>query len=243
MTLRTRLRGGATWLTAALAFVLLALGSVPALAAAESPQWSVSSVSRSTNFKPGDESGDDSYLVTVTNAGGAASNGSSITVTDELPGGLSLDPAGASGEDPLAAEEGRSPRAGFSCIARTCTYAGVVPPDETLTFTFPVDVATNPPLSCAGAPIGAVGCVRNVVRVSGGGAPDASMSTETRISEHPASFGISPGGASTALSSTQAGAHPDLTTSIAFNTQERLGALAGDPKDTTTSCRRASPAT
>ena len=118
-------------------------------------------------------------------------------------------------------------------MSRTCTYTGVVPPDETLTFVFPVNVAASPPASCAAVPAGAVSCVTNVVRVSGGGAADASMATETTISNAEAGFGISPGGATTALSTTQAGAHPDLTTSIAFDTEEKQGALAGDPKDTT----------
>ncbi len=46
-------------------------------------------------------------------------------------------------------------------------------------------------------------------------------------------FGVSVGGALTSLSSLQAGAHPDLTTSTAFNTVDGEGALAGDPKDFT----------
>ena len=215
--------------------LLLLLPASPALAEEATPRWTVTSVSRPTNFRPGDETGDDSYLVTVTNTGGASSNGEPVVITDELPAGLSFDPVGGSGENPVAIEQGQgvSPRAGFSCVLRTCAYTGVVVPDQTLTFAFPVDVAVSPPASCGEVPAGATGCVTNVVRVAGGGAPDASMSAETAISEHPAGFGISPGGATTALSSTQAGAHPDLTTSIAFNTQENHGALAGDPKDTT----------
>jgi hypothetical protein len=43
---------------------------------------------------------------------------------------------------------------------------------------------------------------------------------------------MAPGGESMALSSAQAGAHPDVTTSIAFNTVKG-GALPSDPKDTT----------
>ena len=70
------------------------------------------------------------------------------------------------------------------------------------------------------------------MRVAGGGALGASVQTSTNISTSLASFGISPGGASTAVSSVQAGAHPDLTTSIAFNTIGSEGALAGDPKNT-----------
>jgi uncharacterized repeat protein (TIGR01451 family) len=218
---------------------LLALAAVPALATAEGgAQWTVTSVSRATNFRPGDETGDDSYLVTVTNTGAAASDGEPVEVTDELPEGLTLDPAGASSERWFAGQEGLSANAGFSCAARTCTYDGVVPPDETLTFVFPVDVASAkqlkelPEPTCP-VPAEAVSCLTNVVRISGAGAPDASVSTPTAISDSPAGFGIAPGGASTALSSTQAGAHPDLSTSIAFNTVEAQGALAGDPKDTT----------
>ncbi|HTR72038.1 MAG TPA: hypothetical protein VMG80_00445, partial [Solirubrobacteraceae bacterium] len=154
--------------------------------------------------------------VTVTNTGGAPSNGSPIEVTDELPEGLTLDPAPAFGQDTLSLSS-----KGVVCVFRTCTYTGVVVPDQTLIFTFPVDVA-------AGAPA----TVTNVVRVAGGGAPDASMATPTAISPKPAGFGISPGGATTALSSTQAGAHPDITTSIAFNTTDVNGALAGAVKDT-----------
>ncbi len=200
---------------------LLAFAVSPALAAESGPQWTVASVSRPTNFAPtGDKTGD-AYVVTVTNTGGAATNGTPVTVTDELPPGLSLDPAGASGEDELVASHGEQ-GAKLVCVFGSCTYTGVVVPDDTLVLSFPVDVSADAPSS-----------VSNVVRVSGGGAPGAAMQTPTAISEDHAAFGISPGGASTVLSSMQAGAHPDLTTSIAFNTVSRKGALAGAPKDTT----------
>jgi uncharacterized repeat protein (TIGR01451 family) len=233
-TARLRTGAAAAALMASLA-VLLAFATVPAMAVTSGPQWTVTSVSRPTNFKPGDESGEDSYKVTVTNTGGAPSDGSPIEITDELPSGLELAPAGASGEDLLAAREKLS-GARLSCAFRTCTFTGVehtgavvcpgnvkrcVFPGETLALTFPVVVsASAEPLET------------NVVRVSGGGAPNAAMETPTTISSTPASFGVSSGGASTALSSTQAGAHPDVTTSIAFNTVTATGSLAGDPKDT-----------
>ena len=200
---------------------LLAFTAAPALASNGSPQWTVTSVSRPTNFVPGDKSGKDAYKITVTNTGGASSDGSPITITDELPEGLSLTAVAASAEDALVAATGRSPTANFNCVLRTCTYTGVVVPDDSLVLTFPVAVSGSAkPLET------------NVVRVAGGGAPDAAMATPTTISTAPASFGISPGGATTALSSTQAGAHPDLTTSIEFNTVSAIGSLAGDPKDT-----------
>jgi hypothetical protein len=208
--------------------VLVTLQAAPALAVTSSPQWTVTSVSRPTDFappgSPGYRSGEDAYMVTVTNTGGSEANGkiSPITITDELPGGLLLDPAGASGEDELASVKGTS-GAKLSCVLRSCTYDGVVPPDDTLVLTFPVGVAAifNP-------------VETNVVRVSGGGggASGAAVETPTTISSEHAKFGIALGGASTALSSLQAGAYPDITTSIAFNTVNRAGALAADPKDT-----------
>jgi uncharacterized repeat protein (TIGR01451 family) len=220
-TVRLRARAAAAALAAGLAG-LLAFAAVPALAITEGPQWTVTSVSAPTNFKPGDESGEDVYRVTVTNTGGAAAQGSPVVVTDELPVGLSLDPAGASGEDPLAnINHPGTGGANFSCALRTCTFTGEVVPSQTLDLTFPVDVAREAP-----------SLLTNVLRVSGGGASAASVSTPTVISETPASFGISPGGAATALSTAQAGAHPDLTTSIAFNTVNAQGSLAADPKDT-----------
>jgi uncharacterized repeat protein (TIGR01451 family) len=199
----------------AVAAMTFAIDAQAAAAITPSPQWTVTAVSAPTNFLPEDQSGDDLYRVSVTNTGGAASNGAPITITDELPTGLQLAATGASGTDRLTG-------ATLSCVLATCSYSGVVVPDDTLVLTFAVDVEPDVPAS-----------VTNVVRVAGGGAVDASMSTPTAISTSPAGFGIAPGGATTVLSSTQAGAHADLTTSIAFNTVDDRGVLAQDPKDTT----------
>jgi uncharacterized repeat protein (TIGR01451 family) len=226
-------RRGVTLASALLAgmAVFLMLVASAARAASEGPQWTVTSVSRATNFAPGDETGDDAYVVTVTNTGGSASDGSPIVITDELPAGLSPDPAGASVEDELALHGGAT-NATVHCVLSSCSYTGALVPDDTLRLVFPVDVSSNPPGSCP-VPAGATSCVTNTVRISGGGAPAAGVETPTTISTTPASFGIAAGGASTALSSLQAGAHPDLTTAIAFNTVSASGELAGDPKDTT----------
>ncbi len=214
MRLRSRL-GRAAAVTVGMAGVFACLPA-PSPASTPGPQWTVTAVSAPTNFAPGDESGQDAYLVTVKNTGGSATDGSPITITDELPLGLTLASAGASAEDQLAGSSEH-----ISCALRSCTYTGVLAADDTLTATIPVDVSLTTPTS-----------VTNVVRVTGGGGADAAVHTPTAISSSPAPFGISPGGASTALSSNQAGAHPDLTTSIAFNTVDRTGSLAGDPKNT-----------
>jgi hypothetical protein len=217
---RRAVRPHARSIWTAIALVLLALagaaGATDADAVAASPQWTVTSVSSPTNFAPGGD-GVDSYLVTVTNTGGAATDGTPITIADELPAGITLGAAGASGRNTLPPEN-----KALSCLFRTCTYTGVVEPDESLAVSFPVDVAAE-----------ASGVLTNVVHVGGGGAPDAAMRTPTTISSAPAGFGMAPGGSTTSLSTTQAGAHADLTTSIAFDTVNANGALAGDPKDTT----------
>jgi hypothetical protein len=217
------------WLGCAL---VLALLCAPGAAAAGSgPQWTVSAVSRPTNLTPGGQSGEDAFVVTVTNTGGAATNGEPITVTDEPPAGLTA-PGGTTGEDELRVVN-NAPEARFSksCGTRSCVYGKVVEADDTLIITFPVNVASTPPATCP-VPAGAVSCVTNVVRVSGGGAVAAAVEVPTVVAAGPAPFGISPGGVSTSLSSPQAGAHPDLTTTLAFNTATREGALSGAFKDT-----------
>jgi hypothetical protein len=157
-----------------------------------------------------------------------------ITITDELPKGLTLDVAGASGDNTFV---GRIPRAGgktptenFHCILNTCTYTGVVLPDQTLKVTFPVDIS---PEAEASSPLD------NVIRVSGGAGPggggDAThVSIPTVVSaSQKAAFGMAPGAATTALSTTQAGAHPDITTSYAFTSIDANDAPRYLPKDIT----------
>lgn len=256
---------GRSWTLAPLLVlvVLSGLAFTAASASAETtgPQWTVSSVSRPTNFALG--STEDSYVVLVTNTGGAPSIfckritendgkftdseclhevtpgapgeyervvGGSVTITDELPVGLEALP-GATAEDELLSKSGSSGSFSKDCAIAgsgsvSCTYSGNVQPDDTLVLNIPVRAT-------------AVGSVTNVVRVSGGGAPSASMPTLTDVysSEEEAKkatvFGVSVGGATTALSSTQAGAHPDLTTTGAFNTENAIGATVGNVKDIT----------
>ena len=174
-----------------------------------------------------------------------------ITITEELPEGLAPVP-GVTAKDELAGEL-NLPGHDFAGSCRvdgeaqkvSCTYEGVVQTADTLVLRFPVRVAGGPADSCAAdvvVPVSALACVTNVVRVSGGGASTASRLTPTFVygSEAEANretpFGVSPGGASTALSSVQAGAHPDITTSIAFNTiatsSDGVGVPAENFKDT-----------
>jgi hypothetical protein len=204
----------------------LIITAAPAFAEEAVPRWTVTSVSLPTNFAPDDESGQDMYRILVTNTGGAESDGP-VTITDTLPEGLTLDHAGAKGFE-LASPHGTEGIPGHAqegaplrCTGLTCEFSGRVIPDETLVLTVPVDVGLKVPAT-----------VVNVVRVSGGGAPDASVSTPTTISATEAGFGIATGSATTSLSNTQAGAHADLTATIGFNTLNDGGKVAGSSKET-----------
>jgi uncharacterized repeat protein (TIGR01451 family) len=218
--------------TLQLAPLLLALVFASPASASEvqAPIWTVTAVSAPTNFTPGEESGDDVYKVLVENTGGAESDGTPVTITDTLPEGLTLDPTHAKGYELTGHTEDRVNGVPLRCVGLTCTFSGRVIPEETLLVTIPVDVSATAVPSCE-VPTTAVSCVTNVVRVSGGGAPDATIETPTVISREQAPFGIAAGSATTSLSSSQAGAHTDLTSTAGFNTIDRVGKLAGAPKE------------
>jgi len=219
-----RLTVAVATMATALAALGASAGSVAALEAR--PQWTVTSVSEPTNFNPGDPSGEQYfYRVTVANTGTANSDGSPVTITDELPQGLKFDPSGAIAED-------RRTKEAFACLLNTCVYSGVVVPDDALIVSFPVDVEAGAPSS-----------VTNVVRAAGGGAPDRSMSTPTLISETPAGYGLAPGGTVTTLSNTQAGAHADLTAGIAWNMVNDLVSCRPGRRTRRSLCPRGSPGT
>lgn len=191
-------------------FFLLLLAPT-AGAAAAGPIWTITSISQPTYFAPGDHSGHDQYLVTATNNGGGATNRSAITISDQLPAGLSLDKrAGVSGQD----------NAGNRVICSTgptikCTDAeNVAPlqPGQVLAMTVHVDVAH-----------GASAKLTNHVSVSGGGAATVSTSEATTLAstharyrfQHVDGWAIEPNG----NPDTQAGSHPwGLTTTFNLTT-------------------------
>lgn len=202
-----------------LASVLAVAAYAPAQAAA-GPQWTVTAVSGPTNFSSAQGSVGE-YAIVVKNTGSASSSaGGEITVTDMLPAGLAMRSGSEiSGVDFLSGNA-------MTCSGSVCTYSEAVAPDDSLVLTVPVEVS-------AGAPAEVV----NVVTASGGGAPTTTAQTSTKISDEAAPFGIAAGSVATALSDAAAGAHPDLTVGMGFNTVgETLASgshlLAGDPKET-----------
>jgi hypothetical protein len=201
--------------------VFVGLAPARASALADNPVWTVSAVASPTNFAPRNHSGEDSYEVNITNTGDAPTDPTDgpVTITDALPAGLKLAPAGISGEEMLS----HNP---LSCTGLTCTYAGEVAAGDTLTLRVYVEVELTKP-----------GALQpNVVTVSGGGADEALVNTPTTVSSIPSpGFGIAPDSFSTTLSSTQAGAHADETFSFAFDTDgpfKDRGSVEGSLKDT-----------
>jgi uncharacterized repeat protein (TIGR01451 family) len=194
--------------------VLAALAPAGASAFSTSPSWTVTSITNPTVLVAGNQSGEAALRVIVTNTGDAATNGS-ITITDTLPAGLSLAPAGVVGGDTFSSH--LEPEV-FNCVGTSCTFTlSSVIASESLLLKIPVDVAD-----------GAKSGETNVVRVTGGGAETVSHSTPIEVSATPTfpGFGIAPGSFSVALSKDQAGGHADVTTSYYFNRDQ-----AGYPED------------
>jgi hypothetical protein len=213
--------------TLAIIAVIAAGALAPASASAsEGPVWKIISVSNPTNFKPGDVSGDDSFLVTATNVGGASTDGSEITISDALPAGLTA--VGISSDDTY-----RYPKTSFGGAAYEDEEIFRNAGDET------VKCSTSPAPSCSdsepidpGDSVFVLIKVRqnesglsesglallNEATVSGGGAASASTSSPVTVSSAIPAFGVAPGGLLVATSTSQAGAHPNLTTDFFLNT-------------------------
>jgi hypothetical protein len=205
-----------------ISIVLVAAFAPASASAAEGPQWRVMAVSEPTNIAPGQKG---NLLLWVVNVGGGATDGSAITITDTLPAGLTAE--GISGDDMYKhrAEAGQGGEGSLSCMtspALGCSYAGTqVDPGDVLLITISVSVGSGLPEGSS---------VVNLASVSGGGAASAFVSSPVKVSSEAAGFGFTPGAALVALSTMQAGAHPNLTTMFTLNTKNELE-TSGTPKD------------
>jgi hypothetical protein len=213
-----------TLLVALVSLVSLAALAPASAAAAESPVWAVSSVSNPTNFAPG---GGGTLVLSATDVGsGSTEGGSTITVSDVLPNGLTA--TAIVGFDAYASEiasegKGSVPMSCSTPPELSCTYSGIVTPGDTLIVTITVSVAGPPTLTEGSS-------VPNQATVYGGGAARASVSDPVTISATPAQFGIVPGSLKVTTTTNQAGAHPNLTTAFSLTT-DALNHPAADPKD------------
>ena len=155
--------------------------------------------------------------IRLAETGKEASTGT-VTVTDQLPNGLSF-----SGKPPELRGEAGTPEP-WSCAGTTtvtCTGSDSIFPGEVTPIDLEVNVAN------------VAGSLRNMVDATGGGAlVGASADDEVVVSRAPASFGVAdleawatnPAGGL----DTQAGSHPyELTLSFDLNTTHEEGALGG----------------
>jgi hypothetical protein len=237
-----------------------------AQAETQGPVWKLMAVSNPTHFKPGTEPGVDMIVVEAINVGGAATDGSPVTISDSLPAGLTATEVressgqeslyGITGVDtyrkPLSfyVKSGGSssnlPNSNMQCSSTSapvlsCTESDRVDPGDTLILTIPIDVSGSLPSPTCPVPAEATSCVTDVATVSGGGAASASTSNSVTVSSALPAYGVAQGGLLAASSTSQAGAHPNVTTAFFLNTVNTLdfereefvgGATpAGEPND------------
>jgi hypothetical protein len=180
----------------------LALFALPAVAlptaagaAVPGPAWNIAVHTSPTYFSTANN-GKNFYVIELTNVGAKDTDGSPVTVTDNLPAGLTLDP------DPEVTTF-HADYGGVLCEEgppATCTASLVLIGTQVQIF-IPVDVAPDAPPT-----------VTNQVTVSGGGAASVSRDTSTTIGSEtpPFAFGnfetslLDSSGAEEA----RAGAHP-----------------------------------
>jgi hypothetical protein len=178
----------------------------PAAASPPAPTWTITSVATPTSFSSSDnakcsEAGRcDSYTALVTNNRSAPTDGSTITIADTLPAGLTV-------QEVSGFEWQRQEPLECTTSPLQCTLTGPLNPDDTMQLTITVEVA------------GATGSVVNEASVTGGGAAAATSTVHTDIDSGPPLFAIqdlsfspsAPDGTNEDL----AGQHPyDFTTSF-----------------------------
>jgi hypothetical protein len=150
------------------------------------------------------------------NVGGVATDGSTVTLTDDLPAGFSAQPNPGPQFGLLLQFENFQHNTVFdTCDVGppvTCTYPNAVQPGEVIIFQIPLQAPASGPAT-----------VTNQLTISGGGAAPVTVSEDTPFNADPTPFGIESFD-TLALDSdgsavTQAGAHPyDFRIGYAANT-------------------------
>ncbi len=185
------------------------------------PHLRISSSVTPSHLTAGDDSGFATYTIRVVNDGAAPTDGSAITITDQLPAGAFINTAAefpianfslffVPGEEILPCEESPVP---------TCTVEKVLQPGYTLQMEIPIKTAAD-----LEAP------ALNRAEVSGGGAPAATVTESTPVTTEPAGFDFQ--SLSTAITDadgspfSQAGGHP-----YQFQTGFELGFVSKEGGD------------
>jgi hypothetical protein len=241
---KTSLHGIALALLAILAVLCAALTvATPAGAALPAAGWSVDAIATPSSFSVADNTecledvnlfGNpqecEAYRVTARDAGSVAGDGSSITIADSLPAGLTVQRvqfywSGLPGEPSANLGPYLCSTAPLQCRLSTGEL-GLPPvtPDDTLEMVVFVTVQ------------GATGALTDTATVSGGGVPQAAASVQNVVSDTPFAFGVSAHSLIAGvdgLADTQAGAHPyELTITADLNSEHRM--VSGNPGKTAT---------
>ncbi len=193
-----------------LAFAVLSCSGVivsPAVAVSSSPGWQIVTIASPTAFTYGANQ-KNSYVLVVSNVGGAPTNGGTITLTDVLPPGMRGEVDHSSYADDWNCEGGNASGSVISCASsKTVGVMGQLSPLR-------VSVYLSTPADSE---------LTNSVTVAGGGAPPVSAASTMEVNPSvPLSFGVAD------LTSfltdfsgapdTQAADHPNgLTTSFGVN--------------------------
>jgi hypothetical protein len=209
------------------ALLLAALAATaPAMAApASGPRWVITSTSDPTNIAPGTPEA--TITLTAINVGGGSTDASTITIADTLPSGFTV--SAVEGYDSFKSDvRGLHHLGGLMTCAEPptvqCTYAGVpVDAGDVMTVQITLSAAAPPALTDGET-------LTNHASVVGGGAAAATTDSPLTISSTQAAYGVAPDSVVAALSSTQAGAHANLTTAFALTTGPFEHPVS-DPKD------------
>jgi hypothetical protein len=205
-----------------LGLLLLAPGHALAVESTAAPAWSILPLATPTNFVPGDTEHEYTYQARIANIGGAASDGSPITVRDVLPPGLEVKgiemPLRTGANSPTGKDYG-DPSEGFCQIGTagpsqtvTCTISEGMPEAQAPAFLPPGEERSLVIRVFAPGSIADGTTLYNQISVEGGGAPAATVTADNRASDQEATPGFSfsrvqavgPDG----LPFTEAGGHP-----------------------------------
>jgi hypothetical protein len=219
MKISTRLKAAGILSLPVLGLAVLAFGAGSAGASQGTPGWQVTMTANPSVFSSSTHVRLNQYTLIVSNAGGAPTNGSTVTLVDKLPPGITVKSieSGYSGEF-----------FGWSCDESqdlsvvTCTdstqWNPVAKVEETLRLGPLGELAPLPIKVRVSSSIPAHTKIINTVRVSGGGAPAASATETTEVetaADPPAPYAFEATGLSSFLANldgepdTQAGDHPN----------------------------------
>jgi hypothetical protein len=187
------------------------------------PHWVIVSTPAPTYFKAGDEG--DYYEVIAVNDGPISTDGSTITMTEALPPGVT---ATAIRGDTYLAKAGSEVHL-MECAMTTCETTAAIRSGEVLRMKVIVTVAE-----------GASGTLADTATISGGGALSASATGATPVSAETVPFGVSLAASLTGEggeAERQAGSHPfTFTQVIPFNTGSVSKTLQCTPEPNSYGC-------